>query len=124
MRPVPLAGEAPAVAEILPLPPRRTEPPELLEPGLRNNHAVLGRPEASQRAVQQGLVPMLAERRRQDRRAAQRRDLPRARLLGDPLEVVVLEEDRRGRLRAPAGEAGKAVGRVADEREPVRDRGG
>src|SRR5258705_7195087 len=87
MRPVPLAGEAPAVAEILPLPPRRAEPPELLEPGLRNHHAVLGRPEASQRAVQQGLVPMFAERRRQDRRAAQRRDLPRARLLGDPLEA-------------------------------------
>ncbi len=38
--------------------------------------------------------------------------------------MVVLEQDSRGRFRAPAGEAGKAVGRVADEREPVRDRGG
>ena len=41
----------------------------------------------------------------------------------DLLERAVPGEDRRGGLRAPARQARVAVGRVADEREPVRDRG-
>ncbi len=34
--------------------------------------------------------------------------------------MAVVGEDRRGRLTAPAGEAGEPVGAVADECEPVR----
>ena len=42
--------------------------------------------------------------------------------VGDGLEVPVAGEHRRGRLGAPPGQAGEAVGAVADQREVVGDR--
>jgi hypothetical protein len=50
--------------------------------------------------------------------------LPVAHVLRDRLDPTVAREDGRGRLGPPSGDAGDAVGRVADEGQPVGDRRG
>ena len=49
-----------------------------------------------------------------------RRQAQRGRVVRDGLEVPVPGQHGGGRLRSPARDAGKAVGRVAHQREPVR----
>src|SRR5439155_17063046 len=74
-----------------------------------------------QPSEQQRALPLLDERRGQPLRSAHGH-VPLRGLLGDVLEVTVAREDGRGGLCTPAGQAREAVGAVADEREPVRDR--
>ena len=66
---------------------------------------------------------MRSEARRERRRAAHG-DLPRVRVGRNCLELLVGAEHGGRRLRAPARHAWKAVGRIADEREPIGNRFG
>ena len=68
-------------------------------------------------------LALLAERRGQARRAAHGHG-PVGRSLGDLLEVPVAREHRRRGRLPPPRQARIAVGAVADEREPVRNRPG
>ena len=71
-------------------------------------------------AEEQGVVPPLAQCRRQLRGTAQPpRQVPLLDIGGDVLEAPVPGEHRRGRFCPPARQPGEPVGGVADERQVV-----
>ena len=78
---------------------------------------------AQRREVEEqvGGVACRGERCRELRRAA-RLHVPVGDVVGDLVDVLVPRQHHPCRLRAPAGQAGEAVGGVADEREVVGDR--
>ena len=74
---------------------------------------------------QLGLLAAAGQRRGQPGRSSHarpQRRVPVGRIVGDPVEGAVVGQHRRGRPPAPPGQPGEAVGAVADERQPVRDR--
>ena len=96
-----------------------TSPPQLLdrlEEGLR-------RAQRGEVAKQHRGVVARGEGGREAGRAAHR-DVPVRGVERDRLDVAVARQHRGARLRAPALEAGEAVGAVAGEREVVGDRRG
>src|SRR6476646_4520204 len=71
---------------------------------------------------QRGDAPARVERRRETVDPAYSRHVPRARVLGDRVQMAEAREERGGRLRAEAGKAREPIGAVADQGEPVGDR--
>ena len=119
-------AEAPLLAERLPLGPRRPVPAQLVGVVLADDDAVVGGPEPGEVAVEDRLVPVVAQRGRERHRprAADPGHLPGRRLGRDVLVVAVAGQHRRRRTSTPQpGSPGKPSEVVADEPEVVRDRG-
>src|SRR6185295_14106764 len=114
MRPPGILIEAERGAKGLPWLLCGPAPAQLVNMLLRDLDAVVGGSKPGERAVQHDLVPALAERGGEDGPAAQALDVPRGRLGRNLLEGAIPRQDGRGRLRAPAGQARVAIGRVAD----------
>jgi len=60
--------------------------------------------------------------RRREAISAAHVDTPGGRIVRDVLDRLPLHQHLAGTLVAPAGDAGDAIGGIADEREPIRDR--